>query len=268
MFELVGIPNTWFSTADEESLRILTRIINKSYDKPRFKFGVIGSSRVKSPQTFPSDFEISHKKPFVLYLLLGPADRVKSTLSGVPRDFSVISQNITEAYDSDIPARFVDDLSFDKHSDFSISIVGDDYRITNDILERVIGTVGFKEYVSTGSEHVKELELTSFTSFLKNSGPHLLEVVIEKVLLRRTEFDKLFGIDRNKLKSFKINGVVIKEHGLVKYYTSKCGFIEAAKEDTLIEVDKDGNLVGNELEDGIIAFKSFHLSYIYRLIEL
>lgn len=265
MFELIGLTNSWFAEADLSQLEILARVINKSYDKARHKFGIIGSTRVKTPSTFLTDFNISANKPFVLFLFLGPESIFREfAQDGYVRDFLKESSSVEDAFDCDIAESCLQRLSF-ASDDVKLLMVSDtSYKISKEQESRILGTIGFK-FIDDSQNSYKELELTAFTSFMRQLGPKLFNTVAEKVFTSSNAgFDNLFHIDRSHVNRFRIHSLVIREHDLVRYYTTKCQFVPSDKEDMFLEIDEHGYYKGNDLEEGIIAFKSFHLSFLYR----
>ncbi|CAK7901277.1 sporulation protein Rmd6p [[Candida] anglica] len=265
-YELIGLPRSWFLGASPQNLEALSRIINKSYDKCRLRFGVILTPRIKDSAKFLENFQIDDKKSFVMFLFLGPQS-VFEDINLKLRDFS--STDINESFDMDIPKEFVEKFQY-SDKDISVRIVGDDFVIDEQVSNRVLATIGFKGYHSDGpvKESVREIELTSFTSFLRGTGPKLFNIVIDKIMKNKsTGVDEQLKLDRNKHSEICIHSTVIREHDLVSYYINKCGFHQG-RDDIEIEIDEEGLLKGEELEDDTRASQDFHIAFLYRTIEL
>ena len=85
----------------------------------------------------------------------------------------------------------------------------------------------------------------------------------------RERFEKIsFQGSLNDFQTIIIHADVIKEHGLVEYYTKKCSFTKSSQEDILIKVDNGQKVDNGVLEKGILASKNFHLSFLERIIHI
>lgn len=138
---LVLSHNTVFHSQHSENIQSkLVQIINKGYDKPRYKYNVIKTARIK--YSLGLDLEIEDKKGTFLGICLHP------TLGWTKNDGMYTS--------SDIDCEYIDDNSFD---------------ITDDMFKQVIGSVGVKPHGTDG------MELTALTSFYPKIGPALVSAI-------------------------------------------------------------------------------------------
>lgn len=251
--ELVILPKDWFFQGDNSRFAPLQKLINKSYDKARYKFDIIRSSRIKTPTSLLTDLCVTKDDEINLFMFLGPVEKFKEEFI---RDFSA-SKNLQEAFSCDIPESLLKEFEFDE-TDLKISIADPEFVIDDSILSRILGTVGLRSYHEEKiSDSIKELELTAFTSFMRITGPKLLDIVISRFLVERYSlYHKIL-----------LHADVIREHRLVEYYSQKCGFKQESKEDVLIEAAE--TFAGNGyLEKGIVASQDFHIAFISREIDV
>lgn len=265
-FELIGIPVTWFKNGNCENVAKLTKIINKSYDKVRFRYGRVGSQRISSHDTFLADLDISTTKPFVIFLFLGPPDVfVEARSEGFKRNFSE-SFSVDDAYDCDIVDPYATQLN-DSERNIDTKFVGDDFVITTDITNRILGTIGFKKYgVNSKSQ---DFELTTFTSFLRTSGPKLFHYVARNFFAEgHPKFDELLEIRRSPRAEVRLHATIIKDHDLVPFYTNKCGFTPSSKPDVLIKADEDSSLEEIEARGGLLVAKAFRFAFLHKDVRM
>ncbi|XBA47454.1 hypothetical protein SBP28_001925 [Candidozyma auris] len=139
-YDLVILPKSWFFTkVYKGKFDTLAEIVNTAYDRPKDKYGIIKTRRIKDAQNFPADLQFSDEKDVFMTLLLGNpvAETVKVTQADA------------------------------------------DFVIDKTIESRILATVGFKTYDRpVKSPSVVEYEMTAFTSFLRGIAPKLLDFVI------------------------------------------------------------------------------------------
>lgn len=270
-FKLLVLRNDWFFKPYSEfpDFEKLTKLINKSYSKARYKFDIIRTQRIKDPNTFLEDFSIDNNKRFCFFILLGPEslfDKIRLE-DNYDRDFNIPNRNLEESYACDIPEKYYDLFRFDNTSELEIEEVGTDYVLDDRTLKRVLGTAGLKSCnkEEPNACETSELLLTCFTSFMRNTAPQILDAMINKYLLE-SSYMSSHGLLNTTTKKVILYAEVIREHKLVEYYSSKCGF-EFSSE-ILIEVDDKGRLKNNPFEDNILATKNFHVSFIHREIYI
>lgn len=270
-FKLLVLKNDWFFKPNSgyPDFEKLTKLINKAYSKARYKFDIITTQRIKDPTTFLEDFSIDNNKRFCFFILLGSEslfDKIRLE-DNFERDFSIPNRNLEESYACDIPEKYYDLLGFDNTSEIEIEEVDCNYVLDDNSLKRVLGTAGLKDCSKEEREvnDTSELALTCFTSFMRNTAPQILDTVIYKYLLepRYMSSHRLLNTATMKVMLY---ADVIREHKLVEYYSSKCGF-EFSSE-ILIEVDDNGKLKNNPFEDNILATGNFHVSFIHREIHI
>lgn len=270
-FKLLVLRNDWFfkpyyNLPDFENL---TKLINKAYSKARYKFDIIRTQRVKDPTTLLEDFAIDNNKRFCFFILLGPEDLFDKIRleDNYDRDFNTPNRNLEESYACDIPEKYYNLFRFDNTSELQIEEVSPKYVLDDRTLKRVLGTAGLKSCTKEEPKicETSKLALTCFTSFMRNTAPQILDAVIEKYLLEPRYMPSHCLLSATTKKVI-LYADVIREHKLVEYYSSKCGF-EFSSE-ILIEVDNEGRLKNNPFEDNILATKNFHVSFIHRKIDI
>lgn len=266
-FKLLVLKNDWFFKPNSEpsDFEGLTKLINKAYSKACYKFDVIRSQRIKSPTTFLEDFSIDKNRKFCLFILVGPEnvfDRICRE-DNFDRNFDIPNHNVGESFACDIPQKYYDLLHFNKNSDIEIEEVDSDYVLNDTTLKRVLGTAGLKAYhtVEPKVHDISKLSLTCFTSFMRNIAPQILDTVIYKYLLE-AKYMSSHQLLNTTTKEVILYADVIREHKLVEYYSSKCGF--KFSNEILIEVDDNGKLKNNPFENNILATRNFHVSFIHR----
>lgn len=254
--ELIILPKCWFFEGSPTKFAPLQKLINKSYDKPRYKYDIIKSSRIKTPTSLLSDLCVTNDDEISIFMLLGPEDKFEKSSSSFVRDFAA-SLNLQDSFNCDIPQHLLDDFDFDESSELTVSIAEPDFQLDNKVLARILGTIGIRSYHSKEKSEptIKELELTAFTSFMRNLGPKLLDLVVNKYLLDSySQYDKIL-----------LHADVIREHNLVEYYSQKCGFKQEDRDDVLIETQD--NFAGNGfLEKGVVSSQDFHIAFICKEI--
>ena len=254
--ELIILPRCWFFEGSPTKFAPLQKLINKSYDKNRYKYDIIKSLRIKTPTSLLSDLCFTNDDEISIFMLLGPQDKFEKCSSSFVRDFAE-SSNLQDSFNCDIPQHLLDEFDFDESSELTVSIANPEFQLDNKDLARILGTVGIRSYHSKEKTEptIKELELTAFTSFMRNLGPKLLDLVVNKYLLDLySQYDTIL-----------LHADVIREHNLVEYYSQKCGFNQEDREDVLIK--SLGNFTGNEfLEKGIVSSKDFHIAFICKEI--
>lgn len=269
-FELVVFTKSWLLSHgdDHDKMSGIRKLINRSYDKPRYKFGIITTSRVKAPQTFLEDFGLlGSKYGFCLFVLLGPKDTFDKLNQqyGYFRNFGEAATPQT-IFDNDIKSEYEDLFNFDALELKPKVILADSSTSVDDLfLSRVLGCVGFKTSQQETKDSI-QLDLTAFTSFLRGSGPKLIDLVLLNVLEdpKNFSFLKDQGMIDEDIKKYNILADCITEHNLVDFYVKRCGFSLTGEEDLLIEVGTDGRLKNNPYEDGIMATKDFHISFLQK----
>lgn len=250
-YDLVVLPKDWFfEDLHPGKFDFLTNIINTAYDKPKEKYGIIKTHRIKKAQNLPQELQYSKEKDVFLALLLG----LKDGFSGfdTPRDFSK-----TPFLSKDYTSHF-GEISTDN---VNVIHVDSTFPVTKDIEDRVLATVGFKTYNgSSKTASTVEFEMTAFTSFLLGIAPKLLEFVIENTF----KDPKTSLFDADEVSTVHLHAVVIRDHELVPYYAKYCGFHRFDQPDVVIT----SSSTDSPLEDGIQASRDFYLAFLRRTIQL
>ncbi|KAG7192473.1 uncharacterized protein KQ657_001874 [Scheffersomyces spartinae] len=254
----------------------IQRLINRSYDKPRYKYGIITTSRIKSPQLFLKDFGLDGTDyGFCLFVLLGP----KETFDKLQRDDGYFRDFETPAtpgtiYDCDIKKEYEGLFQFDPLSLKPTVTVADNNTVLKGLLlSRVLGCVGFKssgyEYHPNDDACIR-LDLTAFTSYLRGNGPRMIDLVLCNILQDHPShpFLEQQGMVDQSTGKYIIMADCITEHNLIDYYVQKCGFSLTGEEDLLIQVGEDGRLRNNPYEDGIKATQNFHISFLKKCLSV
>lgn len=261
-FEVLVLNRDWLiNHANSHSRENISRLLNKAYAQARFKFNYIASPRVKNGDNLLKALEIERAKEFVLYVLLGPADKFTEwKVNGFQRTFKP-SNNLQEAYDSNIPEEYLQYLQFHEENIQFIAATSE-FHFDDEILNRSLVTCGFKSKGSIKSN--KELTLTAFTSFIKDGGSNFLEVLIKNCLMDYKLYNKFWQEDLSEINKIIIQADVVKEHKLVEYYVNKCSFKKSLKEDIYVSTQESPFQDDNKLD----TIQPFHISFIYREIEL
>lgn len=272
-FEVLVIPYSWIHSSRPNSKFIgLRQLINRSYDKPRYKFGIIQTPRIKTVDSLLNDLSIGIDDEICIYLLLGSQtifDKLE-TYHGYIRDFSKEATNVEESFQCDIPADFYHFFNLDRlDSEVSVQVVDDDFELDHNVLRRVIASVGMRSFHGESDPKSKDFELTSFTSFMRNTAPRFLEYVINECLLDPERFGLLSRKGNlHDFESITLHADVIEEHNLVPYYVQNCGFEKSNKQSIKLTIDENKRAASGVLEDGILASRDFHIGFIHRTINI
>lgn len=253
-YELLVLPTQWIFNADPESLQNLTVLINRAYNKIKFKYDIIIIDRVEDHTTFARDFFLQPGANMYVYLLLGPKETFDELRAeGYSRNFSVPFESLTheECFASDIPEKYVSFFEFTKDLDLKINVAANDYKLTKDDLNRTLATLGIKG-VKEEPPTQKNLEITAYTSYLKHAGKKLLDIVIERCFLDPELFKNHSDLPLSSFEKIVIVADYIKEHNLERFYTI-AGFKQSARDNYVIPGGPAGDLFGR----GPIAKSNF-----------
>ncbi|CAI5757742.1 unnamed protein product [Candida verbasci] len=267
-FEIIILPYSWFhNEITPTKFDNFKSLINKSYDKPRHKYGIIKSSRLNKNHSLLDDLAIKISDQINIYLLLVKKEAFESL--NVNRQFT---GDIDQCYNCDIPPV----LPYSDIAKSSMHVVNSRFEFNEDILQRCVASVGLKSnHYHSDSQTIANFELTCFTSFMRNIAPVYLEHVLS--LIKHEFFFNLlnntggFNVEETgNYKKIIIYADVIVEHDLVDYYINKCNFEKTGNKDLLIEVNKETGDAGGFglLEDGILASRDFHLGFLKRELKL
>ncbi|CDK24435.1 unnamed protein product [Kuraishia capsulata CBS 1993] len=209
----------------------LIRVINRGYDKPRFKYNLIKTPRIKVGLV--RDLKLTDTRESYLGVVY-----VK-THEGV--------ENGHDA--SSLTSQFMALGQFDLAH---IKPTGTFFELSETLLKEyetgktcILGTIGIKPYKSVASSY----ELTAFTSFY----PRLGEVLINQI-------ESL----AKKLGAKNIFASVITDHFLVDYYAKHDYIVETR---VLCKVDpQTGFVISDDLEDSIEASKDFELALLRKTL--
>lgn len=207
----------------------LIEIINRGYDKPRFKYNVIKTPRVK--YSLIDDFGV--KDPTDIYLMICVAPTTGRLVKVDPEDNAKM---VTEKLQRSYPT--VDLTNMTQSTDLS-------QILDPELSSRVLGTIACRIY---DEKHGKDREITAFTSFYRGVGSQLMSHMVE-FCKEKLDCDRLW-ID------------VISEHELREYYERQ-GFVLQSVEYCPIDPET-GLMAGMTLEDGLRAAQDFHVDVMSR----
>lgn len=271
-FEVIALPYSWIHRKGSSSrFENLLNLINASYNKPRYKFGIIKTPRIKNNQSILLDLAIGVDDEICIYLLLGKDEIFEDLFDkdGYKRDLTKESINVTQAFSNDIPERYYSVFDLGQLSNAGIVFADEEFELTNDVLNRCIASVGLRSFHDKLKSGIKEFELTAFTSFMRNTAPAFLNFVINNCLLNEDRFAKLSQAGLlNDYNKIVIHADVIKEHGLVEYYTKKCSFVQSLRPDVHVTVAEDMKAAEGIFEKGVLAARDFHISFLEREINI
>ncbi|CUM67616.1 uncharacterized protein PRCAT00005316001 [Priceomyces carsonii] len=284
-FEILVLRKNWFYTEkSRETSHPLVGLLNKAYAKVKYKYQILKSDRV--PKDLCLAFDVASAEEFSFLLLLGPTDKFDLLKNnGIIRDFSERAKNFEEANDCDIPPEYVHLFDLKSNSDVKWTVADDDYEFTDDVIYRVLSTVGVKSgspdennKTSKGDTSkdksppkvnaVKEIYITAFTSFCKNTASKFLDLILQEIF-----FEKLAESLENRPQTLKkekliVHADCVKEHCLVDYYVSKLNF-ELANKEYYFDIMKDGTIHSDALPDHMLeikAYRDFHITFLKRTV--
>lgn len=271
MFELLVLTSEWFlnENADHESLQNVTNVINRAYNKLKFKYGIIIIDRVESASTFARDFGIlpgsyADGSDMSLYLLLGPKeifDKLNAE-SGYFRDFNVHYETVEGSSSCDIPEKYASLFDFaPENVDMKINVVDKHYKFTRSELNRCLGTLGIRVEEET-TPPVKNVEITAFTSYLKNAGSKLLEIVIQRCLVDPELLKNRSGV-ASPIEKIIIQADFVKEHNLERFYT-RSGFKQSSRKDFVIPAGPASDVYGR----GIMSHTGYSVASFEREVTI
>ncbi|ODV97753.1 hypothetical protein PACTADRAFT_185977 [Pachysolen tannophilus NRRL Y-2460] len=158
--------------------KLLVDIINKGYDKPRYKYNVIKSSRIK--HSLEQDLGIENQAEFMICLCVH-TDKQWMNYKNSKTGYKLIKPE-------DIEVEHIDIL---------------DYFEVEELKDRVIGSIALKPYKDDNDMSLC-MEITALTSFYPKMGKCLIEK-IESYYVPLGKINKLYAH-------------VIVNHDLVQFY--------------------------------------------------
>lgn len=255
-YEVLVLRNEWlFSDRSTEKYQVLTDVINKAYNRPAEKYGIITTPRIKDADSFIDNLQLHDDQNNFIAILLGSENvfkRIESE-SGYRRDFT-----IDPFLPRELAAHFE---KLDSHSNIEVTVAPADFEVGSSVANRVLATVGFKG-IGKASKPIGELEyeMTAFTSFLYKIAPQFMELVFRNFL-------KMLGFPIHftpQPSGILVHAVVIRDHELVPYYTKFCGFSRSSRPDLLVSAaDMD-----SPFDDDCMASRDFHLTFLYRKLRI
>lgn len=135
--EVVVLTKDWFFHGQRD-FSALTKVVNKAYDKVHKRFGHIQNPRIKSPERFLKELGVTADDEFIFFVLIAPS----SAVADLPRREFIPLNNYEELLSCQIPRDVADKLKVSPRMRFIP--VTEDFEFTDDILHRVLMTVGFK----------------------------------------------------------------------------------------------------------------------------
>ncbi|RCK55678.1 Sporulation protein RMD6 [Candida viswanathii] len=271
-FEVIALPYSWIHAHGPSSrFENLLNLINTSYNKPRYKFGIIKTPRIKNNESILLDLAIGVSDEICIYLLLGEPEIFDELfdVDGYRRDLTTESTTVHQAFANDIPEKYYPVFDLDKIDTTSVKFASDDFEFTDDVLNRCVASVGLRSFHGPNKPRVKEFELTAFTSFMRNTAPVFLDFVIAQCLLDPARFVRLSQMgELQDYDKITIHADVIKEHGLVEYYVKKCAFVQADRPDVHVTVAEDMKAAEGIFEKGVLAARDFRISFLEREIDV
>lgn len=260
MYELVVLDKSWIFGPDAATrFRVLSKVINKAYSKPMYRFGIVQLTRVKKPALFLSDFSLSANKDVFFTLLLIKEDYFQTL--GISRLFEADVHPLEKCTSSDIAGTHADLFEPLTDANVEITYADENYIIDDSVANRVLSTLGFKTFSDNAEKsEIPEYEITCFTSFLRGIGPQLLNFLIEKFV----SDPECAYLSNRSSQACMLHAVVIRDHLLVPYYVKNCEFVEYGKADLAISVSGENS----PLEAGIVATKPFSLAFLRRKVDV
>lgn len=260
--EFVVLSKRWLSGISSKRHAGFVSIINKAYAKPKIKYGIIKTDRIKADMSILDNFRINNDDDFCVLLLLGPQSVFEdiSSEDGYLRSFESDNTTLEEANNCNIPDAYAERIGLTTLSNVSFTFYNYDEELTAKQMNRIIGSIGFKSYHGNfkNDPFIQEYEITCFTSFMKWAGPTMLELAITQYLKKQKDV-------ADKTSKIILHADCIREHNLVHYYVSQCKFVSADKPDTYVDVHSAS--ASGVFEDNLEANRDFHISYLYRIID-
>lgn len=269
-FEVLIFPNSWFK-ARSKYVQI-QKLINKAYDKPRYKFGIIKSPRIFTESSLFQDLAISPLDEFNFYLLLGDEQFICDVekAKGSKRDFD--EDGLENCYNCDIPAQFVNKFDFSLLlEETKITVVDESFEFDEGILARSLASLGLKTYHGDlfQEPRTKAFELTALTSFLNGSASKFLDFVLAHIVQSPVYFQELsLSTSLDQLSTIIIHADYIVEHNLENYYINKCGFVKLPEENIYMPLGNGGKATYMHEGKVVEALKDFHIAFVYRSIHV
>ncbi|CAK9438378.1 uncharacterized protein LODBEIA_P26020 [Lodderomyces beijingensis] len=269
--EVLILPYSWFKS--RTAFLELQCLINKAYDKPQHQFKLIETPRIYTETSLLKDLYISPNDECCFYLLLGGCNEIHQfeEQNGV-RNFK--ERQVEACFDCDITEEFISKFDLSRLDDAKITIADDSFEMDDRVVRRCLVALALKTYhgqlFQSSETRAKVYELTAFCSFMRNAAARFLNYVIDHLLLSPDLFQILSTSTKLKeLDAIIIHADYIVEHNLEQYYLAKCGFQKSPQEeDTHIKVNSDGAATYLVAEKTVVANRDFHISYIYRVIEV
>ena len=135
--EVVVLTKDWFFYNNRD-FSALTKVVNKAYDKVHKRFGHIQNPRIKTPEKFLQELGVSKNDEFIFFVLIAPSRAVAE----LPRRSFNPLNNYDELLDCQIPIEVAEQLKVSPRMRFIP--VTEEFEFTDDILHRVLMTVGLK----------------------------------------------------------------------------------------------------------------------------
>ncbi|ODV85555.1 hypothetical protein CANARDRAFT_28331 [[Candida] arabinofermentans NRRL YB-2248] len=215
----------------------LISILNRGYNKPRYKYGLILSPRMK--HSLLQDLIITDPDNSYITLCLAPKTDDNSPLISSNIDASTLTSKLIEQYP-------IGTLSFENINLINGLQVHDkleELKSDNNLEFRVLGTIGLKKY----NNKLDEFEVTAFTSFYPK---------VAKLLMSVTD-----SFAKNNLKANYLWVDVIVQHDLVEYY-QQYGYVFIKEIECKIDKNTNHVIGSNELETGVMATNDFKLALL------
>lgn len=259
------LSSNWLAGPYSSRFDNLKKVINKSYNKARFKYGIIKTPRINSKVSIYDNFRVQGDSEISILLLLGAEEQFKK-FREEDNYFRAFEPSFSweEANDCNIPEKYLSQLVFNENTPVKLTYYDLNEPFTAEQANRIIGSVGFKSYKGAEADSsTRELEVTAFTSFMRRSAPTMLELAIKHYLkLEGGPHKDLHG----EYEKVVLHAEVIKEHNLVQYYVNACSFEQADKPEVLIPIVSAAN--SGIFEDNLEAYQDFHICSLYRAIKV
>ena len=220
-------------------------IINQGYNKPRFQYKVMLTSRIKSSGLVLSD--LGFEKPgCYLYLLIGTREWFLEH--------------------PETPGKWWDQLMIN-----SIPAVECDetFQYTDVMTTMTLATIGMKPVKKIVTDEAGEyingstVEVTAFTSHFSNSGGLIMELLKRDLCMMaehiRQGGESPLGEQEVYERVERLSAEVFQEHNLVEYYVEKLGFTPVP--DGVLTVRKED--VEKVLEKGVVSATDIHIVSLF-----
>ncbi|KAF6012406.1 hypothetical protein HII13_001661 [Brettanomyces bruxellensis] len=209
---------------------LLTRVINRAYDKPRYKYNIILTPRIK--YGLAQDFVIEDINKAILAIWVVPSTG-KNIKVEQGDDKDTVTRKLIENY----PIGTLDLDNTLIETEITPLLTKESLKTLEG---RILATVCLKSYANDKNG----MEITGFTSFYPNLSSQLML------------FARNYSLEHHNVQKLWVE--VVQEHDLVPYY-EKQGFTLLDSKLCVVNT-KTHKSADQPLENGIEASQNFHVA--------